>query len=150
MKTSIGRDRLHIKVKYHADIEPIEKITQGDWIDLRAAEDVTLKRGEFACISLGVSMQLPPNYEAVVVPRSSTPVKFGIQCANSIGIIDNSYCGDSDVWQFPAIAIRDTEIKKGDRICQFRLFENQPPIEFETVVYLGNPNRGGLGSTGRN
>lgn len=150
MKTLIGKDRMKIKIKYHADIKPIEKISKGDWIDLRAAEDVSLKKDEMKYISLGVSMQLPVNHEAIVAARSSTPEKFGVVCANSIGVIDNSYCGNNDVWKFPALAIRDTQIHKGDRICQFRIIENQPVIEFETVVDLGGPDRGGFGSTGRN
>lgn len=140
---------LKIKIKYHANIEPVKKITVGDWIDLRAAEDVLLKKGSMYKISLGVSMQIPDGYEAVVVPRSSTAEKFGVIQWNSMGVIDNRYCGDTDIWKFPALAICDTEIKKGDRICQFRLFKNQPGIEFITVERLDNEDRGGFGSTGR-
>ena len=61
-----------IKIKYFTDIEHIEKISQGDWIDLRAAETVSLSKGEFKLISLGVGMILPDGYEAHIVPRSST------------------------------------------------------------------------------
>ncbi len=142
-------EALKIKIKYHTDIERIKKIEVGDWIDLRAAEDVILRKGDLKYISLGVSMELPTGYEAHVAPRSSTPKNFGIICANSFGIIDNSFCGDNDIWAFPAYAIRDTEIKKGDRICQFRLVKNQEQIEFEEVEELGNSDRGGWGSTGR-
>ena len=138
-----------IKIKYFADIQKIEKIMQGDWIDLRAAADVTLKKDEMSIIPLGVGMILPEGYEALVVPRSSTPKKFGIICANSMGIIDNSYSGNTDEWKFPAIAIRDNTIKKGDRICQFRIIKNQPPIIFEEVDHMNEKSRGGFGSTGR-
>ena len=138
-----------IKIKYFADIQKIEKITQGDWIDLRAAADVTLKKDEMSIIPLGVGMILPEGYEALVVPRSSTPKKFGVICANSMGIIDNSYSGNTDEWKFPAIAIRDTAIRKGDRIAQFRIIKNQPPIIFEEVEQLNEKSRGGFGSTGR-
>lgn len=138
-----------IKIKYFADIPKIEKITQGDWIDLRSAADVTLKKDEMSIIPLGVGMILPEGYEAIVAPRSSTPKKFGIICANSMGIIDNSYSGNTDEWKFPAIAIRDTTIKKGERICQFRIIKNQPPITFEEVEQLNEKSRGGFGSTGR-
>lgn len=141
--------RLQIKIKYHTDIEPIKKIAVGDWIDLRAAEDIMLKKGSLNLISLGVSMELPKGYEAIVVPRSSTAKKFGVLQANGMGVIDNSYCGNNDVWGFPAYAIRDTEIKKGDRICQFRLQKTQEAIEFITVNSLYNADRGGFGSTGR-
>ena len=141
---------MKIKVKYFTDIEPLEKIDKGDWIDLRAAADITLKKGEYALIPLGVGMILPKGYEAHVAPRSSTYKHFKIILANSMGIIDNCYCGDNDQWHFPAIALEDTVIHKNDRICQFRIVEKQPPIEFETVKKLGDVDRGGLGSTGKN
>ena len=138
-----------IKIKYFDDrMKCIEKIHVGDWIDLRSAEDVTLKAGEYHLIRLGVGMILPKGYEAHVLPRSSTPSKFGIMCANSMGIIDNSYSGDEDEWKFPAVAIRDTEIKRGDRICQFRIMKNQPSLKFEITSRLRNVSRGGIGSTG--
>ena len=138
-----------ISIKYFEDIEPVEKISVGDWIDLRAAERVEMKKGDYALIRLGVGMILPDGYEAHVLPRSSTPSKFGIMLANSMGVIDNSYSGDNDEWKFPAVAIRDTVIEKGDRIAQFRLMENQPKIEFVTVDRLNENSRGGIGSTGK-
>ena len=141
---------LSIKVKYHDDIEPLKKIVTGDWIDLRAAEDVEMKPGDFRLISLGVSMKLPYGYEAHVVPRSSTYKNFGIIQANHVGVIDNSYCGNNDIWKFPAIAMRSTIIHKNDRICQFRIVEKQPSLYFETIEHLDGKDRGGFGSTGRN
>ena len=138
-----------IKIKYLADIEPLAKIPNGDWQDLRAAADVHMNAGEYKLIPLGVAMQLPEGYEAIVAPRSSTFKNWGILLANSIGIIDNSYCGDDDEWQFLAYATRGTVIHKGDRICQFRIQRNQQEIEFEVVETLGNDNRGGIGSTGK-
>lgn len=142
--------KLKIKIKYHDNIIPLTKITNGDWIDLRSAEDVTMKSGEFRIISLGVSMKLPDGYEAHVVPRSSTYKNFGVIQANHMGVIDNSYCGDNDIWKFPAIAVRDTTIHKNDRICQFRIIKKQPELKLKTVSYLSSENRGGFGSTGRN
>lgn len=139
---------LTIKIKYFADIPKIEKFDIGDLIDLRAAKDVELKEGELTVIPLGVGMILPPGYEAWVMPRSSTPLKFGIECANSIGLIDNAYNGDGDEWGFVARAIRDTTIHKGDRICQFRIMKNQPGINFMEVDHLNEKSRGGFGSTG--
>ena len=126
-----------------------EKISKGDWIDLRAAKSVVLKAGEFEWIPLGIAMELPKGYEAIVAPRSSTFKRCGILLANSIGIIDESYKGDNDEWHFPALAIRDTTIMVNERICQFRIIKHQPDIEFEIVYSLGNDDRGGLGSTGR-
>lgn len=139
-----------IKIKYID--EKIEKLRyidgKSDWIDLRSAEDVIMKKGDFKLISLGVSMELPKGYEAHVVPRSSTYKNFGIIQANHYGIIDESYCSNEDIWKFPAIAMKDTEIHKNDRICQFRIFKNQPSIDFEEVDDLKNERRGGFGSTG--
>lgn len=141
-----------IKIKYHSDkIEKLQYIAgKSDWIDLRAAEDVTLKKGDFHLIKLGVSMQLPQGYEAVIVPRSSTFKNFGIIQTNHMGVIDETYCGDNDMWMMPALAIRDTEIHVNDRICQFRIQRHQPHIEFEEVEALLNDDRGGIGSTGKN
>ena len=138
-----------IKIKYHNDIRPLEILDNGDWIDLRAAEDVNLEKGDFRLISLGVSMKLPEGYEAHIVPRSSTFKHWGIIQANHMGVIDNSYCGDNDIWKFPAIATRDTVIYKNDRICQFRIMKKQPCIRFDTVEHLNGPDRGGFGSSGR-
>ncbi len=137
-----------VKIKYLRDIQKIERFNVGDWIDLRAGEDVSLKAGELKLIPLGVAMELPEGFEALVAPRSSTPRKFGIMCANSIGIIDESYKGDNDEWQFPAYAIRDTVVHKNERICQFRIIEHQPTILLKEVDHLGNADRGGIGSTG--
>ena len=141
---------LKLKVKYFCeDLEPIRYIGGvSDWIDLRAAEDVVLKAGEFKLISLGVCMQLPEGYEAHIVPRSSTFKNFGVLQANHMGVVDCSYCGNNDIWRFPALAMRDTEIHVGDRICQFRIMENQPKIVFEEVESLDGEDRGGFGSTG--
>lgn len=141
---------MEIKIKYFTDIEEIGSRINGDWIDLRAAEDVTMKAGDFKLIPLGIAMQLPIGYEAHIVPRSSTYKKFGIIQTNHQAVIDNSYCGDNDQWFYPAYALRDTEIKKNDRICQFRIMMKQPPVSFEKVETLGNENRGGFGSTGTN
>lgn len=141
--------QMKIKIKYFSsDLEQLEKIAVGDWIDLRASMTVMLNKGEYGLIPLGVGMILPDDYEAHILPRSSTPSKFGIMCANSMSVIDNSYSGDADEWHFPAVAIRDTIIHKGDRIAQFRIVKNQPSIEFEVVEHLNEKSRGGIGSTG--
>lgn len=140
---------MDIKIKYFTDIEPLEYIEgKSDWIDLRAAATVPMLMGEFRLIPLGVAMELPTGYEAHIVPRSSTFKHFGVLQTNHMGIVDETYCGDHDQWFFPALAMRDTVIHKGDRICQFRIMEHQPKIEFQTVEHLGNEDRGGHGSTG--
>lgn len=148
--TDIKQKPINIKIKYFSDILPIKKRENGDWIDLRAAKTVEIKAGEFALIPLGVGMILPKGYEAHVVPRSSTFKNFGIIQTNHCGIIDESYCGDDDQWFFPAYALRDTTIKKNDRICQFRIIEKMPDVDFVTVENLNCESRGGFGSTGKN
>ena len=141
-----------IKIKYHTDeIEKLRYIDgKSDWIDLRSAEDVEFKAGDFKLISLGVSMELPKGYEAHIVPRSSTFKNFGIIQTNHQAVIDESYNGDNDIWKYPVYALRDTVIHKNDRICQFRIEKHQPTIEFEEVQHLDGVERGGFGSTGKN
>ncbi len=144
---------MEIKIKYHSqEIEHLKNIegNKSDWIDLRSAENVELKAGEFKLINLGISMQIPEGYEAHIVPRSSTFKNFGIIQTNSVGIIDNSYSGDNDIWMMPVLAMRDTKISVNDRICQFRLFKNQENVIFDEVMFLEGPDRGGFGSTGKN
>lgn len=140
-----------ISIKHLTD--SIDKLTyidgKSDWIDLRAAETVDMEPMEFKLIPLGIAMQLPAGYEAHVIPRSSTFKNFGIIQANSMGLIDESYCGDNDQWYFPAIALRKTTIRTNDRICQFRIMKHQPQIEFREVDNLNNESRGGIGSTGK-
>lgn len=143
-------EAVNLKVKYLSnEIEHLRFIDgKSDWIDLRSAENVTLKAGEFKIIKLGVAIKLPAGYEAHIVPRSSTFKNFGVIQTNHMGIIDETYCGDDDQWCMPVYAVRDTEIHVNDRICQFRIMEHQPKLDFEEVETLGGQNRGGFGSTG--
>ena len=136
---------MNILIKAEPGCEPQQN---GDWIDLFTAESVHMKPFDFYLISLGVAMKLPEGYEAHVVPRSSTYKKHSIIQANSFGVIDNAYCGNNDIWKFPAIALKETYIPKGTRICQFRLVKNQEPVEFNFVDKLEDKDRGGFGSTG--
>ncbi len=138
-----------VHIKYHdTEIDKVEKIAKGDWIDLRAAETVELKAGDFKIISLGVSMKLPEGYEAHIVPRSSTYKKWGVLQTNHMGVIDNSYSGDNDIWGMPVLAMRDTVIHKNDRICQFRIVKKMDDLQFDEVEHLDGTDRGGFGSTG--
>lgn len=140
-----------IKIVYHnQNIDKIINIeNKSDWYDLRAAETVEMKMGDYKLISLGISMKLPEGYEAHIVPRSSTFKNFGVLQTNSYGVIDNSYSGTNDIWRFPALAMRDTVIHEGDRICQFRIEKKQPAVEFIEVDELDDTDRGGFGSTGK-
>lgn len=140
-----------IKIRYFSDeIERLRYIDgKSDWIDLRAAKDISLKKGEFKLIPLGIAVQLPKGYEAHIVPRSSTFKNFGIIQTNHMGVVDESYCGNNDQWHMPVYAVRDTEIHVNDRICQFRIMEHQPALVFEEVEELTGADRGGFGSTGK-
>lgn len=140
-----------IQVKYfHDDMEELCYVAgKSDWIDLRTAEEVKLKAGEFRLIPLGIAIALPEGYEAHLVPRSSTFKNYGILQTNSMGVVDYSYRGDGDQWHMPVYATRDVTIEKGARICQFRIMENQPKLLFQRVEHLASPDRGGFGSTGK-
>ena len=141
-----------LKIKYHStEIEKLKYIDgKSDWIDLRAAKRYELKKGDWVLINLGVSIALPEGYEAHVVPRSSTFRTWGLIQTNSCGVIDNTYCGDDDVWMVPMLATRDTVVEINDRVCQFRIMKNQPRIVFEETERLIGESRGGFGTTGRN
>lgn len=141
-----------IRIKYFPGAEKIKVRENGDWIDLKANQDVVVKAGKMELIPLGVAMKLPEGYEAHLAPRSSTFKKFGILQTNSVGVIDNSYSGPNDEWKFPAFnpGPVDLEIHKGERICQFRIMERQPEIEFVEDDLSDQSDRGGFGSTGVN
>lgn len=155
---------------------------KGDWIDLRAAENysfrapqsLTLKKkvveGETIrhrdvvfdeqLIDLGIAMELPKGFVAKIKQRSSTTKKLRLVVASS-GAIDNAYNGDNDYWGFYCYSLDDTDIKRGDRVCQFEIVPSQfattwqkikwlfsRRIKFVWVDELGNEDRGGHGSTG--
>ena len=142
-----------IRVKYRDKTLPkLQNIAgiKSDWIDLYASQDYELKQGEFKLIDLNVVVEIPKGYEGHIAPRSSTFKNFGIIQTNSVGVVDNSYCGDEDYLKMPVLAMRDTIINKGDRICQFRIFKKMEETIFEEVEVMDNENRGGIGSTGIN
>lgn len=139
---------LPVKINYHDTPYELKITDIGDWCDLYVAQDEEFAAGESGLISLGISMQLPVGYEAIVAPRSSTFKRWGLIQTNSIGVIDNSYCGDNDIWMMPVYATRDVKIPAGTRLCQFRIQQKQPIIKFISVDSLGNKDRNGLGSTG--
>lgn len=141
---------LTILVKYFdGETKELEKIPTGDWIDLRSAETIEYKQGDFIKLPLGIAMSLPFEYEAHVAPRGSTFKNFGVIQTNSVGVVDESYRGNDDQWFVPLLAMRDGKIEKGDRVCQFRIMSKMPKnLKLITVKELKSPNRGGHGSTG--
>lgn len=145
---------VNLKIKYFdPELTPVQEIAVGDWIDLRCAEEVKLKQGDFKLIPLGVAMELPKGYEAWLTSRSSLCKNYGVWHVDDLGVIDSSYCGDNDQWFIPVVALRDTTIHKNDRIAQFRIHktmrEECGEVHFQTVERLDNPDRGGIGSTGK-
>lgn len=140
---------MELKIRNLKDVKAISSAHPGEWYDLRAADDILLRAGEYARIPLGIAVKLPEGYEAIIAARSSTYERWGIMPVNAIGIIDNLYSGNDDEWQFPVMAVRETTIHKNDRICQFRIIKSQPECEIKYVERLDESNRGGFGSTGR-
>ena len=140
-----------LKIKYH--VKELEKLRyidgKSDWIDLRVAENVSMKQGEYRLISMGISVEIPKGYEMLIVPRSSAYKNFGILQTNAMGVVDESFCGDNDLIHMPILAMRDTEIHINDRIGQFRLMPHQPEVHFIEVDHLDNEDRGGFGTTGK-
>ena len=140
-----------LKIKYH--VKELEKLRyidgKSDWIDLRVAENVSMKQGEYRLISMGISVEIPKGYEMLIVPRSSAYKNFGILQTNAMGVVDESFCGDNDIIHMPILAMRDTEIHVNDRIGQFRIMPHQPEVHFVEVEHLNNMNRGGFGTTGK-
>lgn len=160
-------------------------IAKGEWVDLKAADTFRFKAPQSGTLKsrningqeekyrnvsfdlqimpLGVAMQLPKGYEAMIIARSSLPKGFGVMLANNVGLIDSSYCGNDDEWKVPLIALRDTTIKEGERICQFRIQLSQKATIWQKIKWLftsgielievnelpNRENRGGLGSTGK-
>lgn len=144
-------ERIEAYIKYHdSELLPVEAQHKTEWFDARCAEDVTMNKGEYRLLSLGVTIKIPDGWEIIIAPRSSTYKQFGVILANSIGVIDNAYGNDeADILRFPAIAMRDTHIRKNDRICQFRFQRVQPKVSLLEVNHIRGVARGGVGSTGR-
>lgn len=152
---------MKVKIKEITEGCMPEIIKVGDWIDLYLAEDVKMKKGEFTLASLGIAVELPKGTEAIINPRSSTYKNYFVTIANSQGVIDNSYCGEEDIWKAPLLCHKITEIPKGARICQFRVQLSQQATFWQRIKWLFNgkiklikvdsltgKSRSGFGSTG--
>ena len=160
-----------IKVKYFSDDCPrLEKLPQGDWIDLRVDsisinksnikiptqlnipysenELIRYSAGDVLFLGLGVAIELPKNHEAYLAPRSSMFKNTGLILTNGFGLIDEVYCGNNDEWRAMVYATRDGVIYRHDRLFQFRIQEKMPEVELQEVKHLSNDDRGGFGSTG--
>lgn len=144
-----GKNLKVISIKYKDNTPQLVDLTKGDWIDLASPKSMVYKKGDLVKVDFGVAMELPEGYEAHIAPRSSLFQNTGLLLTNGVGVIDNSYCGDEDYWGAKFYATRDGLIEEGQRLCQFRIIENQPSLHFNKVNHLGNENRGGYGSTGK-
>ena len=170
-----------IKVRELTEGCLVEVNSKGDWIDLRAATDIHLEAAQAGVqyqlnnskfrdvnipvklVPLGIAVQLPKGYEAIIAPRSSSPFRFNSFTPHSFGVIDNSYCGNNDEWKLLVSPLNTIDINKGDRVCQFRIQLSQKATTWQKIKWLfsngikvvkvnklSNKNRGGFGSTGVN
>ena len=136
-----------VKIKYFDKSLP-ELECHGDWIDLYNKEEITIKMAEHKLIGLNVAMELPKGFEAHILPRSSTFKNYGLIVTNSMGMVDNGYCGDNDEWKLSVIGTKEVTIPKGSRIAQFRIIPSQN-VKLKTVASLNGSDRGGFGSSGK-
>lgn len=148
LESIVPYEQERIKVKYKKNALQLIQYKKGGCIDLYNYNEISLKAGEFGFIDFGVAIELPRNYDAIILPRSSTFKKYGLLLANSVGYIDNSYCGDDDYWLGCVYATKDITIPANTRCFQFRLIKTQPILDIVSVDSLGNKNRDGFGSTG--
>ena len=139
---------LELKIKLHEGGIMPEKLSVGDWIDLAIPETIFIEANKPFLIDFKIAMELPEGYEAHILPRSSTFLKYGLILTNGMGIIDHSYCGDNDTWKALVYPIFNNIIYKATRLFQFRIVKTQPDVKLTQVETLGNEDRGGYGSTG--
>lgn len=152
---------MKLRIKYLENATKMERIAKGNWIDVYAYQDTFIPQGERAMINLGFALELPKGWEGHLAPRSSTFKTWGIIQTNHVGVVDDTYIGDNDVWHMPVYCLQGKEIevvdgiesngvwiRKGDKIGQFRIMEVMPELEFEEVESFGNKDRNGFGSTG--
>ena len=169
---------MKIKIKLYEGAQ-IPTSKKGGWFDIFMPQDGKIEGGyanrlvknrtrrtlEYPTqlVSLGFAMELPKGFEAIVAPRSSTYPNFYCGNTNFIGVIEDTYCGDDDIWKANVKADKTTAWKAGDRLFQFRIQLSQKAtvwqkikwlfwngkVEFVPVEFLGNINRGGFGSSGK-
>ncbi len=157
---------MDIKIKYFEGAKELEINPKGNMIDVYSNENIFIPQFEMELVRLGFAMELPKGKIAKLHPRSSTFKTWGCMLANSVGIIDETYCGDNDEWLAPLVCINPkdevsvpvdefyskkqygTFIRKGDKICQFEITDAMEMPTFIKVDTLGNKDRQGIGSTG--
>lgn len=167
---------MKLKIKYKKLSNVIDSpsiIANGDWVDLRCSKEVIInpfiKQSKSTAvigsnifyIPTGLAFKLPKGFEAHIVARSSTPTKYGFIVPNCTGIIDNSFCGNTDEWKIPSLGFNANTIPANTRIAQFKIELSQKAtvwqklkwllssgIELVEVTDLASTNRGGFGSTG--
>lgn len=146
--------KIKIKVKVLTEGCMPELNSKGDWIDLRSSVDLDINAPQAGTqktvgnvklrdveipvvyIPLGVAIELPKGYEAIIASRSGSPKKLRIFIPNGKGVIDNTYNGDDDQWHYVASSLGNTCIKKGDRICQFRIQLSQKATVWQKIKWL--------------
>ena len=159
-------DSMNIKIKYFEGAKKLEINPKGNLIDVYSREDIFIPQFDMRLVHLGFAMELPKGKIAKLYPRSSTFKTWGCILANSVGIIDETYCGDNDEWLAPLVCIAPknsepvpinelcsetifgTWVRKGDKIAQFEIVDAMEMPTFVEVETLGNKDRHGIGSTG--
>lgn len=118
--------------------------------DLAAADDVEVPPRAIRLVGTGLVIAVPQGHFLAVFARSSTPLKRGLMVANGVGIVDADYCGPEDEIKVQVLNITDqpVEVRRGDRLAQAIVLP-APRVEWDEVVDMTEPTRGGFGSTGR-
>jgi dUTP pyrophosphatase len=132
---------------------PVYETALSAGMDVRAAvpegEPPTLQAGARALVPTGLTIALPPGYEAQIRPRSGLALKHGITCLNTPGTIDADYRGEVKVLLIN-LGQEPFEIKRGERIAQIVIAPvTQGAWEIVESLPATARGAGGFGSTGK-
>lgn len=106
---------MKLRIKYLEGATKMQKITKGNWIDVYAYQDTFVPEGERAMINLGFSLELPQGWEGHLAPRSSTFKTWGVIQTNHVGVVDDTYIGDNDIWHMPVYCLQGKELEYNPR-----------------------------------
>jgi len=128
---------------------PMYKTAGAVAFDLILRESAVIQPGEIKRMPCNVVVDIPEGYMLMLAPRSSMPYKKpGLMQANSIGVIDQDYCGPNDEIKFSAYNTGKDPIslERGETLTQ-AIFVKIEKAELEEVEEMESPDRGGFGST---
>ena len=138
---------MKVKIKRVDKSLPLPKYeTEGSvGFDLLCRESAEIAPHEIALVPANVIVETPPGYMLMLCMRSSTPRKIGLMMAQSVGIIDNDYCGEEEI-QVYNFTDDTVTIERGSRIAQ-AIFVRVATLEWHEVEEMTESSRGGFGST---